>query len=54
MSQIVYGGSVAGEFVAGEQWDSIALVRYPSYQAFLEISLTPAPQLRLRNSGVQC
>jgi len=40
-AEIVYGGSVAGEFVAGEQWDSIALVRYPSYRAFLEILADP-------------
>ena len=36
-AEVIYGGSVAGEFVAGEEWDAIALVRYPSYQAFLEI-----------------
>jgi len=40
-AEIVYGGSVAGEFVAGEQWDSIALVRYPSYEAFVEIFADP-------------
>ena len=35
-AEIVYSGSVAGEFVADEKWDAIALVRYPDFQAFID------------------
>jgi hypothetical protein len=36
-AEIVYSGSVVGEFVADEKWDGIALVRYPNFQAFIEL-----------------
>ncbi len=35
--EIVYSGSVTGEFVADEKWDVIALVRYPSFQIFIDL-----------------
>ncbi len=36
-AEIVYSGSVMGEFVADEKWDVIALVRYPDFQAFIDL-----------------
>ena len=35
--EIVYSGSVMGEFVADEKWDVIALVRYPNFQVFIDL-----------------
>ena len=36
-AEIVYSGSVMGELVADEQWDVVALVRYPNFQAFVDL-----------------
>ena len=36
-AEIVYSGSVMGELVADEKWDVVALVRYPNFQAFVDL-----------------
>jgi hypothetical protein len=35
--EVIYSGVAGPEFVAGEDWELVALVRYPSYEAMLSI-----------------
>lgn len=37
-AEIIYAGAIGGEFIVGERWDTVVLFRYPSWQAFRDLS----------------
>ena len=54
-AEVIYHGEAGPEFVADEDWDSVALVRYPSYEALLRVFADDiGPQLiELRDSMLE-
>jgi uncharacterized protein (DUF1330 family) len=47
-ARVRYLGQVMGTVIAGETWDEVILVEYPTVQAFLDMSMAPDCPAELR------
>ena len=41
-AEVVYVGAAGADVAAGEDWDLVALVKYPSFDAFANVMTHPA------------
>ena len=53
-AEMLYAGIAGAELIQGEEWDFMALVRCPSYQAFVDLITDPIWQERAADLRREC